>query len=487
MQPPPSLTGTPSTPTKLPRAYPSSELPHAVGSNVDKGASNVRPASPTCVTFTTPLTLPSVGHPLTQSGSGCAQATCPFGNAADAIFRLNNHRHGPTEALDILLEDVTIFTPRTTRPAHPSLPSGFEVNRGRPERVNAFPEVLRAIVWDQAIDLLKRQGSSLPDSTDLGGISLGDARRCYAGLIAQLYISELSTIHLETEDTLIWGIRPRNLNLMLRTRVTADAATAFIALMTHAAGRSPVSAPLLPYEHLLLIPTDLVSPIGYERTLLRAASADPSRSGPLGNLLGLRARRWVQRLEGVPGCLVAEQVKVREPGRRSSGDLDVVAWDPGDNLAVVFETKWPVDAATLTESHKVDAHFESGRRQLMKHRAALAAGDATFLWPKGWTIDDRTEIRWFVGSAQQLDSRAAAGAADIGSTSLRLVEHLLPQPSLRALVAALDDPPYPREGAGFEWVPVTMNVKKYVIHSEALGIAEELRKVPLRRRSDGWT
>ena len=191
-------------------------------------------------------------------------------------------------------------------------------------------------------------------------------------------------------------------------------------------------------------------------------------------------------MSSVPGCLVAEEVPVRGGGR-SFGDLDTVVWDPAERLMMVFETKWPVDAATLHESEKVDAFIARGRGQLDRVRAAVADGSAVVRWPAGWDVPADTDVRWWVGSAQQLESRPVIEAPDIKSTSLRLVEHLLPKPNLRSLLDALDEFPMPREGFEYELVPSTVAVDDLVVHFDRLALFDPPTPPPERRLWNGWT
>lgn len=401
---------------------------------------------------------------------------------------LQNHRRADVEALDIILAQVTALEESSAQADLTKLRSWFEVNRGRPERIHMLPDVLRKEAWRDAMTLLEGQGTSIPVDTDLGGLTLGDARACYALLLAQLYLNEFCTIQLGTPDTLVWGIKPVNLTGVLAQYVNDQAAEAFVSLCRFVPGRSPVSAPLIPHGNLLLVPSALVSPIAFERTLLRAASADPSRSGQLGKVLGDRATRWAERLRSIEGCKVAERVKVKDRSGVLLGDLDVVAWDQARRLVVVFETKWPVDAATLAESYKVDSHFASGREQLERLRSSIASGDGVVGWPREWDpLDTETEFRWWVGSAQQLDSSPAAGADGIGSTSLRLVEQVLPQPDLESFVRALEDFPMPRQGTEFDLEPMEVAAGPYVIHGDALAIKEAPAPSVGRRTSSGWT
>jgi hypothetical protein len=239
---------------------------------------------------------------------------------------------------------------------------------------------------------------------------------------------------------------------------------------------------------MIMIPSDLVSATGFERTLLRAASADPANSGALGNVLGERARRWRDRLASIPHVEVFERVLVRDGLGRTLGDLDVVAVDAADQLLLVFETKWPIDASTLAESYKIDALFDSGRQQVNRLSDAIEAGEAEPVWPRGASVPPMSSARWWVGSAQQLDSRPASAQETVHTTALRLLEHLLPCGSLRELDAKLRFPPLPTRGIEFDLAEQTVRAGRVTIHFPALVLAPGMPTPPPDRRvHEGWT
>ena len=155
---------------------------------------------------------------------------------------------------------------------------------------------------------------------------------------------------------------------------------------------------------------------------------------------------------------------------------------------LIVETKWPVDAATLIESNKVDATFDKGRSQLDRIRAGLDEGSIVIDWPPGW--DDplpETAIHWWVGSAQQLDSRPQPDD-DITTTSLRLVETILPAHSLSDLVTRLAGFPLPHEGIDFHLTPRAVRSGPLTLTYDVIQIADGLPAPPRGRRVHlGWT
>jgi len=292
---------------------------------------------------------------------------------------------------------------------------------------------------------------------------------------------------LLSRETAVWYSEPNRLKEALADHVSAETAQAFIRLCAFGPGRSPVSAPLVADGPLIAIPAALISPVGFERALLRAASADPARGGQLGNALGRRADRWADRLRSIPGALVAERLLVKGGDGQTIGDLDVVAFDRVSDLVLVVETKWPVDAHTLRESGKIDDSVQAGRRQLLRIRNSLADGGAV-RWPDGWNVTPATRICWWVGTAQQLSSRQTREASDIRATSLRLVEHVLPARSVADLQERLEHFPLPRLGFEYELVDQTVRVGRYRVTFPAIAILGEPPIPPEDRRTNrGWT
>jgi hypothetical protein len=422
--------------------------------------------------------------------------------AAGRHVWVENLRRADVEVLDIVLGLVTVTARDGLRCDGPDAITHWfnshglvqPASHGLPPRhpsaltlLNSLPSHLRSQAWTETEAGLRRQGSTVTDELDLGGISFGDARTCYAFLISQLLLNELGAFHFNAPEALLWAIRPSNLEIALAQRVGRASARAFIEKCTFSVGRSPISAPLIPYGEFLLVPTEIVSPTAYERTLLRAAASVPGMAGALGNVLGNRASRWAQRLRTIPGAQVAEGLRVKDSAGRTVGDLDVVVWDPRQRLMAIFETKWPVDAATLTESYKVDSMFDKGTAQLLRLRAALNDGAAKVAWPNIWTVPEAVMTSWWVGSAQQLDSRIPR-SSEIGTTSLRLVEHLLPASDLSELITKMATMPLPRRGHEWDLEPRSVAAGALTVHYDALGLLGSPPVPPPERRIHmGWT
>jgi hypothetical protein len=404
-------------------------------------------------------------------------------------IRIANKRDHSVEALDIILEQVSIPAESTLDeislgPVH----GWFADHAGRPTAAHSLPKWARSVVYQWALANLVNRGLTMPADTKLGDLTLAEARKCYALLIARAELATMCTTILGSRETAVWYSEPHRLRESLLDHVTEESAEAFIRLCTFGPGRTPASAPLIPDGSLIAIPAALVSPVGFERTLLRAASADPARGGSLGNELGRRAARWADRLRAIPGTLVAERLAVRNSSGQKVGDLDVAAFDPGSNLMIIIETKWPVDAHTLRETLKVDRAIADGCKQLSRIRAAIEAG-ATVQWPTGWDVRGNTNFLWWVGTAQQLASSPEARAHDIRTTSLRLLEHILPAaPSLADLRERIEHFPLPRPGSEYEIIDQAVRVGKYRITFPALGMLDKPPTPPEDRRTNmGWT
>ena len=402
-------------------------------------------------------------------------------------IRLGNIRDHAVEVLDIILQQVSIPAPKLTGPSDDAVQQWFTGHAGRPGQAHRLPKWVQTIAYRRAQADLVNRDFTMPGSTDLGGLTLAEARDCYALLLARTELAALCTTVLGSRETAVWYTESAALIKELTGHVSAESAAAFIQLCSYHPGRSPASAPLIPDDNLIAIPSALVSPVGFERALLRAASADPSRAGQLGNTLGRRSARWADLLRSIPGAQVAERLPVTSDAGQALGDLDVAAFDAADNLLLVVETKWPVDAHTLRESSKIDDAVEAGRHQLLRVKAALANG-GTARWPRTWHITPGTRITWWVATAQQLSTRPGRDAHDIRATSLRLIEHILPASSVADLQERVENFPLPRLGVEYELTDQTVRVGRYRITIPAIALLGEPPVPPEDRRTNtGWT
>lgn len=252
---------------------------------------------------------------------------------------VRNLRRADVEVLDILLALVTVpsrhgveeydgpdaitnwFTSHSlakpgSRGLPPRHPSAFAL-------LNSLPSHLRSQAWTETEVGLRRQGSTVADELDLGGLTFGEARTCYAFLISQLHLNQLGAFHFGAPEAMLWAIRPSNLEIGLAQRVGHSAAHAFIEICTFSTGRSPISAPLIPDGEFVFVPAEIVSPIAYERTLLRAASATPEEPGFSGisSVIELRAGR--KGCRQFPGVRSQKSSESRTPG---DGRLATSTW-----------------------------------------------------------------------------------------------------------------------------------------------------------------
>lgn len=155
---------------------------------------------------------------------------------------------------------------------------------------------------------------------------------------------------------------------------------------------------------------------------------------------------------------------------------------------VIIETKWPVDAATLAESFRVDAVFDKGVDQLRRLRSVLNDGSANVNWPTMWQVPPDAVRSWWVGSAQQLDSRQPRQPDDIGTTSLRLVEHLLPARDLLDLTTRMSAVSLPKRGLAWDLEPRAVSAGHLMLHYDALALLGAPQPPPSERRiHNGWT
>jgi hypothetical protein len=403
-------------------------------------------------------------------------------------IRISNNRDPAVEVLDMILQQVSI--PATNNLGGPSVEAvhnWFTDHADQPAEAHRLPKWVQAVMYRRAVADLVNRDLSMPLDTDLGGLTLAEARQCYALLLSRTNLAALCTNVLGCRETAVWYSRPQQLRHFFSDYVDAESAEAFIRLCTYTPGRSPTSAPLITDRSFIAIPGALVSPVGFERALLRAASADPSQAGRLGNALGRRAGRWADRLRSIPDTLVAERVPVRDHANRAISDIDIAAFDQQNDLILALEAKWPVDAHTLRESGKIDDVIQSGRRQLLRIKAALDDG-ATIQWPPEWKVKPTTSIRWWVGTAQQLSSRPGPEAKEIKTTSLRLVEQLLPAASVSDLLKRLEYFPLPRLGIEYGFTDETVRIGRYRITVPAIVILGEPPIPPEGRRTNmGWT
>jgi hypothetical protein len=228
--------------------------------------------------------------------------------------------------------------------------------------------------------------------------------------------------------------------------VQESEASEFIELMTYRPGQGAhaSSTPFVPFQDRLIFAPALVVAASVERTLLRAAAANPDRFGSLGHRLGRLADRVATVLKEIPGITVLTRVQAVRENRTVAGDIDVLAIDPNLGKVLAIEVKWPVAALTLKEASKVEADVRRGAIQLNALRLALSAAEA-FLPSRVESITRGMQWSWFVATPSQLSE---TGQDTIYPTSLRHLQAILPVRNLGELEARLHR--RPQVGEHFE-------------------------------------
>lgn len=196
----------------------------------------------------------------------------------------------------------------------------------------------------------------------------------------------------------------------------------------------------------LFVMTSLVTTSNPERNMIKVLQSDPSRFGPVGNLLGAEGEQTTLRLIEKrlnPGILCAANVGVARRKGHDASDLDVVAYSPQENLVVVLELKWHIGVDGTYEETAIEQAAVDKRDRLRSVRALVQSGAATVDWPHSWPpVPKKTQWRWFVLTNDVLPTQACTSSIRI--RSYQMLKHLLPsEATLQQLVDLLDDPPTP--------------------------------------------
>ncbi len=247
----------------------------------------------------------------------------------------------------------------------------------------------------------------------------------------------------------------------------------FIKLITYRAGRSQAaSAPLIKYDGGLLMPNALITEIGLERNLLRAAASDPSQFGPLGDRLGKFSSKWVQIL-AIPGTQIIERVKIVDRDRRMRGDIDILCLDHQSKTALAVECKWPIDPFILAEAAKIEGDIDQGIGQVRECKRLIFSGEGRMVLAGG--MPDLLSYRWewWVATPRMFDDRKLKLEADEAVTSLRYVSRLTEIDSLQSLCSKVSNVNLPVEGEDFEVVDQKMHFRGINFTNQALMITND--------------
>jgi hypothetical protein len=242
--------------------------------------------------------------------------------------------------------------------------------------------------------------------------------------------------------------------------------------------RSVRSSVLLPNGPVVTMLPLTLFPRAAESVLLRTAATEPGRYGSIGEKQGTRATAWAQWLKTIPGVKIAEGAKVRGPGGRKLGDLDLIAVDPHARRGIILELKWPIDAVTLADTLKVDKIILKGSCQLARCRRDLRDGTGAVKLPPDWPALDAVDWTWGVGTPKQLYT-GPLPEPGISVTSLRYLKSLGAPASIEAVATALRQPDVPRLGDHYTVKKETMQLGRDVIHFDAIHVLD----MPWRPRS----
>ncbi|WP_327190055.1 hypothetical protein [Streptomyces xinghaiensis] len=396
------------------------------------------------------------------------------------------------EVLDILLEGVDTNAEPTPEVGPDLSPAITYLNSMRASMSGGSAAVPRGVVGlfvQHAKSNLRAQNWEVPRSTNIGGMTLDEVVPLLGTLWGIAHVGWEVFARYPSLTMANPAFKRSDLAEMItRYNPDSDKIELFLDLLTYQgqSGRSPLSAPLIQWSDTLIVTRHLLHDTLTERMVLRAASADPASSGKLGTALGNLCSRWATRLRDIPGVEVAEEVKIFDSGNKKLGDLDIVALDRGQMQGLIVEAKWPVDARTLSDARKQEDAIDKGRAQIERLQTRIG-NDVKVKFPPGWPEFQDVQWEWIVGTARFLDSRRTESA--IPSTSLRLVEALLPVSSLSELVDALENLSLPREGKDFRLDWEKVRIGRHLIHVRTIQMLRSRPTSPPlgRRLADGWT
>jgi hypothetical protein len=400
-----------------------------------------------------------------------------------------SHRWNPAlEVADAILER------RTVPPELPKLTDAerawIETNEARSQELPPF-NVLQAAAARarRTITLLRdhQPEGALPESFSVGdGLTVGDTIDVLSGLMGFADLCMAAADALNQSDTVLVRLARSRLTDSLAELAPGCDETQIDTLverLTYQPGRSPHNSPLVRHGEAILVCPPLIGLRLVDPIVLRSAGYEPGRFGPIGKSLGGLATKWAEWLSRIPGALVAERVKVVDPGGRTVGDLDVVAVDPAERVAVCFEIKWPIDAWSLNEVVKIEDWATKAAAQLSRVRSELTGRSAVAKLPTHWPNLSDLSWTWAIGIPRQLCLRPSS-EPDVQITSLRYLMAMQPPKRLVDVAQALRHPDLPKEGEHFAIDRITVSLDRADIHVDVLAIRADMPWKPFRDRVD---
>lgn len=386
---------------------------------------------------------------------------------------------------DVSFEVADMYLERQVSPEPIPEPTEAELQwaSGQPrETLNAFApptDILQSAMRRNAVAVYGWRSAyeepSLPDDFELGdGLTVGTMASVLTGLMAMVELGELAHARIRRLGTTLchapydvlveWLARACN-GLGRETIATA------IQRLMAGPGRSLRTSLLVSNQSLVTILPLTMFPRAIDAIVLRTAASDPALYGPIGKRQGERAKAWALWLGQIPHVEVTERLKLREPGGKTIGDLDLLAVDLESGAGLVLELKWPIDALTLPEVMKTDDNILSACLQLGKVRRLIQDEGTPVKMPPGWPAFDEVNWTWGIGTPKQLYT-GQLPEKEMFATSLRYVKSLGAPESLNAVINVLRNPDLPRLGHQYTIERMTVQLDQYVIHSDSIHILD---------------
>lgn len=309
------------------------------------------------------------------------------------------------------------------------------------------------------------------EDTPLPGFTLGEAHSMWDRLHADAFVASILTVtHRDPRSAVLTPRRETLVQAFSADVSGAEAASSFVDALTFRPGYHPdaAMAPLVASGEELLVPPGLILGSNFERNLLRAICIDPSLGGLIGAARGRKGTEQVAALlRTMSGVDVRTNVPAVGPGRKSAGDLDVVAVDRTAGEGVIVEVKWPAPPDHMMEILHVERLSQEAQEKAKTLRSQLESGTARLRdWPTTWPSFNGVKWSWYLLVKDHIPYSDEARRHSIRPISWELLWHYA-QDTLRATVEKLASENYlPQEGDDYKRVWRNTRLGPYRIEIE---------------------